>query len=320
MAQPTVSRWRRAAVAVKIESTYGSDPTLASGDVVQCRNVVFRVSQAQQRDDRYSGLIWPLPDIPGARSATLSFEMLLRGAAVAYSASVKPEADAVLRACGMAAAGSFGAGTEKWDYTPQSAATMGESVTAALYAENAPHGKLLGCFGSFRLSLRAGEPAVLAVVLSGMYVEPADVSLITGTPAAIVPPVFKSAAVTYDSVTHAVSVVDFDLGNEIQLIPSANDAQAVAGFLIADRRPVASMDPHAVTVATYNFHNKRDIANQAALSLTVGGTQYNRVLPSAPKAQIVDVGETQRNGLKAYQLGLKLNPSVGGDEIKLSFT
>lgn len=319
MAQPTLSRWNRGAVAAKIETTYGVDVSPVAADVVFARNIAFRVTQQTVPDARIGGLIAQLPNIPGARSATLSFEVFLKGAGVAYSASVKPEVDALLRALGFAAAGSFVLNLEKWTYTPQSGATLGESVTAKLIVENAPSGTLLGSFGTGRILHRAGEPAVLAVTLTGKYAAPADVTMITGTLPTVQPPVFKSAAVTIDAVTHKVSAIELDLGSELQVLQDANDAQATGDVLLVGRRVTATMDPQAVATATYDFHAKRDAGTLVAASWQVGTTQYNRVKLSGPKMQIVDLAEQQRMGVRTYQLTTLFSPSVGSDELSIVF-
>lgn len=321
MAQPTVSRLRRASMPVKIETTYAANPTLAAADIVLVENAVFTALQEQARDERLSGLVAQLPDIPGGRTASIRGDAKLRGAGVAYSASVKPEVDALLRSMGFAAAGAFGVGTEKWDYTPQSGATLGESVTAGLYHENAPTGVILGAYGRGRIAMRAGAPAVISAELTGLYVEPTTETLLTATLPTVMAPVFRSGVVTFDAVTtFRVSSVDLDIGNDLQYLPSANDAQAYAGVIIADRRLVLTLDPEAVAVATYNFANKRDTQARVAVSWQIGTVQYNRILFSAPKVQILSIAETRRNGLLAYQLTCLLNADVGGDELKISFT
>lgn len=321
MAQPTVSRFRRASLAVKIETTYGTDPILAATDIIFIQNVTFKVQQEQFRDQRIAGLLAELPDVPGARWAQITGEAIVRGAGVAYSATIKPEVDALLRAAGLAAAGSFVVSAEKWTYTPQSGSTIGESVTAALFAENAPQGKLLGAFATFRLQHRVGQPLIMPFTLSGMYVAPADVALITATPPTVIPPVFKSGAVTVDAVTHRISSLDFDLGNVVNPIQSANDVQAVAGFLIADRRIGMTLDPEQVTVATYDWHGKRDAppngGQGAAASWQVGTVQYNRIKLSAPRLQVVDIAEGNRGGLRIFNITAKLNAQAGGDEVSI---
>lgn len=319
MAQPTVARARRASVAVKIETTYNTDPTLAAGDIVPMENVAYASVQEQHPDNRLTGLVAQLPDIAGGRQASIRGEAKLRGAGAAYSASVKPEVDALLRACGLAAAGSFTGGAEKWDYTPQSGATIGESVAAAMYVENATQGKILGAFGTGRITCRAGAPAMFAASLTGLYGAPTDVSLITATLPTVIPPVFKSGVVTFDGVTTLrVSAVEVDLGNSLMYLPSANDAQAFAGVIIADRRLTLTLDPEAVTAAVYDFHAKRDAATRVAVSWQVGTVQYNRLKFSAPKVQILEINQVQRNGLLAYQLACLLSADAGGDEFKIS--
>jgi len=46
MAQPTVSRWARGALAIKTETVYGTDPVPAAADIVYARNIAFAVSQS----------------------------------------------------------------------------------------------------------------------------------------------------------------------------------------------------------------------------------------------------------------------------------
>lgn len=319
MAQPTLSRWLRGAVAVKVETTYGTDVGPVAADVIFARNIAFRVTQQTVPDMRIGGLVAQLPNIPGARSATLSFECFLKGAGAAYSATVKPEVDALLRALGFSAVGSFVLSSEKYTYTPQAGATLGESVTAKLIVENAPSGTLLGAFGTGRILHRAGEPAVLAVTLTGKYVLPADVAMITGTLPSLQPPVFKSAVVTIDSILHKVSAIEVDLGSEIMVLQDANDAQATGDVVITGRRITATMDPQAVAASTYDFNAKRDAGTLIAASWQVGTVQYNRVKLSGPKMQIVDLASQQRTGVRAHQLTTLFTPSVGSDELSIVF-
>jgi len=291
--------------------------------VILARNVVYRVNQAQFADERLTGLMARLPDIPGVRTAEISGEAFIRGAGAAYSASVKPELDAILRACGLAATGTFTVGAEKWEYKPQSGATIGESVTAALFTEvgtgAGPQGKIIGAFGTARLQGRAGEPAVLAFRLLGLYVAPGDVALVTGSVPTVQPPVFKSGAVTFGGVSHRAASLELDFGNDLQQLDSANDAQAVAAVLIAGRRPTITTDPELVATATYNAHGKRDAGTLDAASYQFGTAQYNRLKASAPKFQITDITDGQRNGVRIWNLAALLSASAGGDEYTLLY-
>jgi len=195
-----------------------------------------------------------------------------------------------------------------------------QSVAAAMYVENATQGKILGAFGTGRISCRAGAPAVFSVGLSGLYGVPTDVALITATLPTVIPPVFKSGVVTFDGVTTLrVSAIEVDLGNSLVYLPSASDAQAFGAVMIADRRITMTLDPEAVTAAVYNFHSKRDDATRVAVSWQVGTVQYNRIKFSAPKVQILEINQVQRNGLLAYQLACLLSASVGADELTISF-
>jgi hypothetical protein len=319
MAQPTVSRWVRGALAVKVETTYGVDATPANTDVIFARNIAFRVLQGQVRDDRIGGLVATLPDIPGTRAAQTAAESFLRGFGAAYSAGNKPEVDALLRALGFSSTGSFTGGAEKYTYVPQSGSTMGESVTVQFVVENAPTGKPLGCFGTGKISARAGENGIFAYTLTGLYQEPADVAMINASVPTVQIPQFKAGIVTIGGTTFKVSGFDLDFGNDIQLVPSANDAQGYGECIIANRRIQLIVDPEAVSAATFNFHNKRDTASLLAASWQIGSAQYNRIKFSAPKLQIIDIQEVQRQGLRAYQLTCLCAASAGGDDLSIVF-
>lgn len=307
MPQPQVSRFRRAALAVKQEAVYGTDPGLASADIIEIRNVVYAGPQESSRDERISGLGVDLPDIPGSRFATISGEAYLCGAGVAYAAGVKPKVDAILRALGFQATGDFTGGAEEWEYRRRIGPTFGESATAALFAENAPQGKVVGSFGTYRLLHRRGQATVLAFTLTGLYSKPTDVALITAAPSSVQPPVFHDAAVTVDGVLHQVEMLDIDGGNDVQLLPGANAQQGYRGVIIAGHRSTIALDPEVVPIATFDWFDRRDKGTLFAASWRTGLTQYNRVNETVEKMQVLDVTESQRNGIRIYNVAGKLN-------------
>lgn len=302
MAQPVVARVSRVSVAAKIEATYGTPEAFAAADIILARNPAWRAIIEQHRDERQAGLPEQYPDIVGSRQFELTFEALARGAGAVYSAGVKPELDPIYRACGLSSTGSFGAGAEKYTYEPQVGATMGESITAAVFSENAPQGKLAGAFGTARLVFRAGAPLAVAPRLMGLYTEPTDVALITASLSIVIPPIFASGAVTIDGVARDVSAMELDLGSDVQSIASGNSASAIEGFHIANRRITLTLDPRQVTVATYNWFNKLTAGTRVVATWQVGTVQYNRIKFTANQLQFTEISEVIRNGVKAFQV------------------
>ena len=320
MAQLTVARYKRAVIAAKIEATYDTDPTLAGADVLALRDVAVATPREMFADERQSGLIWPLPGIPGIGETIVSGQALLAGAGAAYSASVKPSVDAVLRAMGFAAAGSFVASSEKWTYTPLNAATMGESVTAALYAENAPQAKLTGGMATGRISGRTGNPDALALSLRGRYVTRADVTAVTANPSTVQPPVSKAAVFTWAGIT-TLRLWEFtvDFGTTIGRALSASGADGVAGFFLSPGGMTATFVIEQVPVATYDLPARLADAALVAASWQTGTAQYNRIKYTAPKVQVTGLEQTIREGLLCWQVTARLTPSVGADELTILF-
>jgi hypothetical protein len=324
MAQPVVSRFRRAALAVKTEAAYGTDILPIAADILEVSNPAFQAVQEVSRDERISGAGIDLPDIPGSRLATFSGELTLHGSGSAYAAGVKPEADALLRALGFTATGTFGAGVETWVYKRATGATFGESVTAKLYVENGPQGVLLGAFGTGRILHRRGLPTRLAFALTGRYIKPVEVALLSASPSAIQPPVFHSAAVTIGGVLHEVESLDVDLGSDVQAISAANSANGYRGVHIAGRRPTMRLDPEVVPVATFDWYDKRDLQTLMVGAWQTGTLQYNRILETAAAIKVAAIDDGERNGLRVHNItaGLNIGAIVANqsDEYVITFS
>ena len=103
-----------------------------------------------------SGLLDALPGVPGELMARVSFDVRLRGKGAAYSASAKPEAGVLFRACGASETVDATPGTEKVTYKFPKAPDH-DSATFIFMQENAPSLTLLGARGDATFLLEAGR-------------------------------------------------------------------------------------------------------------------------------------------------------------------
>ncbi len=331
MATLTASRYRRGALAIKIETTYGVESSVAAAaaDILEVANVTYRANQEQFVDERIAGTIYARPDIPGMRTVEMTGEILLRGTN-SSSSGTTPEADRLLRAIGWEQTYSTSLGT--WSYS-NTQTTMGESVTASLFAENAPVGKSLGSFATGRVRMRVGEPAVLAFTIRGKYQAPSTADLITATPSTIIPPTFKGANLRVSTSSYAprLANIEVDLGSVLEYVTDAGSTNGagVAGAIIENRRALITLDPELVSTTVYDWHAKRDSPGTTSVGLGLGDSltwgigstanQYNYINFTAPRFQVLDITPGQRSGTNSLNIAGKLNAATSATELTIQF-
>lgn len=323
MAQPTVARARRRVVAMKVEATYGTDvlATVAAADVLWGFNIrpASRIEAVEVLTQ--SGFLGRLRSISGREIFGVTFDMLVRGAGAAYSATVVPDQDAPLRASGMQATGDFTLGAEKYTYVPRSSGF--ESFSVAVLQENGPMVKGLGCFGNVAFRGRAGENVIATVTLAGVLAAEGALALVTKAPTTLQAPVLKLAALQVDAANFAAKVANLvlDLGVVVNPIEDMNAASALAGVFIADRVPGGTFDPEIVAAATYDWFTKwKDKPAALDFSWQAGTVQYNRMLVSHPQITLHERGWGERDGYGAFEVAYRCHPSVGDDEVSLVFS
>ena len=84
--------------------------------------------------------------------------------------------------------------------------------------------------------------------------------------------------------------------------------------------PKATFDPEAVTVATKNFCGLWRGSAGAAMEIVLGNTPGNIITITAPKAQITDLKDADRKGVRIRNITAMLRESSGDDEFSIKFT
>jgi hypothetical protein len=316
MAAVTTPRKAKQQVIMKVETTYGVDviaDTYVVGDIVQA--VSDSVRYAPQLEEipnlATAGALGRLPSAIGTRLGTVSFDMVIRGAGVAYSATVKPEADLPLRGCGLA---STLVG-QTYTYVPTD---NHESLTIYVVQEipgtggQAVSAQLVGCQGSVRATGRAGGPMRWSFNFQGTVEEEKDIAyvqpVIKPDPAL---PTLRSANFNIGAWGPCVDTLSFDMANSLRRVPCANHVSGSSGYMIADREPMVEADPDMDLEANSGLWDSMVDADPLKdVSWILGQTQYNKVefhvaADDSPGGQIVGGEWGERDGIASRALRIR---------------
>jgi hypothetical protein len=321
-----VRQMRISTMLAKVETTEGTDSAPAAAQGFFAMLSPPSVPGDFRRVSVHTGAGSMLPGVMGPHRVEQRAEVLLRGAGAAYSASVLPKSDALLRACGFAAAGSFGVGTEKWDYTLRSTGFESFSVYSYMAGDgtNTVLHKLLGCRGLPTLHFPLGAIARLEANLRALYTAPADAAIVTPTgEPSLAYPVMLSSALQIGTQNFAAKhgEITIDLARRIEPRGGGIAATGYEGMeMLADREPTLTFEAEATTEAGFPFWANLIAATKMDCTFQVGSVQYNRVKVNIPVMQFERLEMTERNGVAMYRAAcILVSPTGINDEITLTF-
>jgi hypothetical protein len=311
---------KRELILAKIETSYGVDSTPAAAtDAVLVEDLAW--SHAGARLAERPGVrpnLGQLQQIFGGTLLQLTFACELKGPGAAFSATVRPEIDALLRACALGATIVTTVGLETASYAPVSSAL--ESVTIYLYRD----GKrfiVTGCRGTVELALETGNKGLARFTVTGHVAAEADVALATPTFDATKPPAVKGGTFTIGAYAAVVSALNVNLNNQVATPPSISAADGFAEIRITGRDVAGSFDPEDVLVATYPFiANWKAGATAAIATGVIGDTQYNRYQFDLPAVYHRELAPGDRDGIRTLETPFGAAESSGDDEVTLLFT
>lgn len=303
--------WRKLALLLKLEGTYGVDSTPTGEDnAVMASDVTFTpLEGAEENRDLLLPYLGNQGVILTGLHARLEFSVELAGAGAAGTA---PEWGSILRACGMAQTI-----TEDTDvtYTPVSSAF--ESATVWYNRDGVKHA-LVGWRGNASLQLNPGRIPKLRFTGLGLHgVAAADTVLPTVDHGGWKTPVVVSKANTtfslhgYSGPTESVSI---DLGNQVEPRMLIGEEAIILG----DRRASGSAVIAARVLATKNWDQIARTHTRGAMAIQHGTVAGNIVQIAAPAVQIGRWTEGQTQNIVNNTLPLMLCPSTGNDELVIT--
>lgn len=304
---------KRAQMAAKAEGTEGSAETLAGADAFLAENISFNPETEMSRRGNTSSSLSNFSQVPGARKATMEFDVELKGSG---TAGMAPALGKLLKGCGF---GEALVALASATYTP--ASTGVGSMTLAMYNDGVIY-KIWGARGTVGLKFVKGKQVLLHFVFTGADYSVTDGAMLTTgiTYEATKPQPFLAATMTIDSYAALIGSMDFNMNNEIVLRDDVNASSGHKSAVITGRQPFLSFDPEMVLVATYDFFGKLRSGSEGALTLALTGTAGNICAITAPKVQYTKVGLAEKSGLRSLGIDCQLNRNAGDDEISIAFT
>lgn len=322
-ATKTNARWGLLAM---LEGSYGGGGTLVAADHgVRCYEDPA-ADKEYEYDGRRAGKQpgtqgMALNVAPSGRFARVPFAHEIHGGGAQYSTTVLPSVHTLLRLCGMDP--TYVTNTS-YSYAPSPEATGYASGAIELYRRGQLWA-LNGVYGEgFTLAGEAGKPATLTGTLMGrMPANESDAALPAIAYPAVLPPKLMAASAALNSVA-LPRLKSFALEHTRNIAPRLFDVSSGVhgGFTPgAEREFKLMLTVEAVALSTLNPYALRDAATSVPVTLTIGGTQYNRFTIAGAQAQIEDVADGNEGPVATWELtlGLKTSTPSANDEVSILF-
>lgn len=314
--------YKRSVLAAKIETTPGTDATLAAADGAMNVYNATLVPQIEMVDREAQGSFNRLSSVPAGYKGQATFTTYFDGW---DGTSTKPKwAEVFFPACGWV--------LDTNTYTPRSEAPGAnvKTLTIGLYREGdlgARVAKLTGAVGTFVLNLNPGQPASIDWTFEGVWQGVVDDTMIAPTLPTEKPLRFANGASSWNSVDLCFNAAQINAGNTLYIRECvANPSgQAAAGFhsgIITDRVPRISVSPESVLVASQDRYGKLLDMSEHSLAFSFEGlsgvTSPAEVAISIPAAQIASISDGDRNGVLVDQIEFAANRNGANNDQELS--
>jgi len=278
---------RRSVFAAKLEAVIGTAEALTATEAAyNAMNLTIQPSITMEEREGQGGFNYKLA-VAGQRGGTASFstECYYDGTTVA------PFATVLLPACGFVnAAGTFSPVSRGPGNAGVTTVTIGGFVDGVFRV-------LAGCMGTFTIDLPTGRIVRFNWTFQGKFANPTDVAIIDPTTITTLPMRMAAGSVSWASTNICLENLTVDAGNEVILRECAGDISGIKSGLVVNRKPMITANPEMVLVAAQNRHSQWLTSTPGALVITTGGTGENRIVITAPQAQLQNIQQGERSGL-----------------------
>lgn len=193
-----------------------------------------------------------------------------------------------------------------------------ESVTLVMHKDGVKH-LMTGSFGTFELDAKAGDFATVKWTFTGRYHQPTDEPNPMPVFERTLPSQVELARLRMANFYAIVDKFHFMQGNDIQIRPDVSSSDGYIGTRIVARKPEGGIDPEADLVANNDFWGQMASAQRMPFQMRVGHVAGNTIWIIAPNTQYSGMTYTDRNGIMAYDAGMRFARSNGNDEIGFYF-
>jgi hypothetical protein len=302
---------RQRILAAKVETTTGTNATLAAGNALYNAFDHEMKLDTEMVDRRGQSALSRLPAVRGGMAGTYTFKTHLTGQG--GSTPTDSTAQVLLPACGLV----YAAGV----VSPQTGSASYTSLTMGLYQDGLLF-QLVGCTGKVKFMFKSGQPVVCEWEFKGAWETPTDVALLTPTYPTLIPPRFASATFTLGGASHKISELEIDIDNEITMREDATKASGFHSSTVTDRNIKVTLDPEHTLLATKDWWAVHAAHTEAALAISLGSVANNTIAFAAPKLQVLKPELGDRDGILINKLECQANrsASAGDDEMTITFS
>lgn len=193
-----------------------------------------------------------------------------------------------------------------------------ESITLEMFKDGVKH-TMPGSFGTFVITAAAGTFATIKWTFMGTWQQPVDQAMPTPIYERTLPSMVELARLRMDGFYAVVETFTFDQKNDVQIRPDVSSEQGYIGTRIVSRSPEGGINPEADLVANYDFWGQMRAAARMPFQMRVGKDIGNTVWITAPSTQYSGMTYSDRQGILAYDAGLKFAGYRNDDEVKFYF-
>lgn len=294
-------------MTAKIETTYATDSVpLVGTDGVLVDERLWNPTNPTHafentREDAASGTLFSLfPAIPRGRIVEFDITWDARGPGAVLSLAVLPEADPLLRACGLERVDDFTVSLENVIYKPRD--TGHESCTIYVHAGGNLY-RIVGCRGVLRIPISAGGQSRFVFSMSGiMLTDPVTFTFPSITYDSTIAPPSVNMALTVGAWSPDSFTFELAGGQDIQRLDSVNAAEGVAEFAIVGFDPIITVNARTPILATYDPYADLRARTSRAIAIAAGTVQYNKWDIAVVDAYVRDPSHSVDNGVVAWDL------------------
>jgi hypothetical protein len=321
---------RNTSILLKLETTYGTDPTPTGGsNAILKGNVSISPLNANNVSrDLVRPYFGGSEQLVGSASVEVTFDVEFQSSGSMTTPTI-PAWDSIIQACAFkAGAGSAGSRVE-YDFV--SDYSLLKSATIYYNDDGVLH-KAVGCFGTMSLKMNVGERPVMSFKFTGLdggisaAASPAETLTAWKTPLVVADPNTGAMTLGCTYATGALSGgteyvsggLEIDLGNAVSFNDLLGTAALPGQRVDITNRDVTGkvmFDLTAANEVTFMTNVKANTVQ--SLGLVHGTAAGFKMLVYAPAVQMINPRKEDKNGRRMIGFDLRLLPSSGNDELKI---
>jgi hypothetical protein len=303
---------RKRVLAAKIETTPGTAEALVGADAAFNIYNMIAQQEIEMESREAQGGFGMHTSLSGGRKGRITFSV---DASWDGTATEPSWADTFLPACGWVKAGQV--------FTPRTEVpgTNVKTLTMAIYQDGQLK-KLSGAAGTFQMVCPTGRTAYFTFDFQGIWVAPDEAAILAPTYPTPLGLRYASSTTTWDGEAMCLENITLDSGNTVTMKECAGSVSGYDYALVTNRVVTVTGNPEAVPFGEQNRFNQLIDNGQEILTWNLDGPTNSVLTITAPKAQIIDIKEGDRNGFVVDDITWQCNRNGSNidQEISMTFT